>query len=444
MKKISLYISALLLGATAMQSCSDNWEQPPMDVPVFPAGTEATITIKELKELYWQDNETYGTTVTTLADGKNATVIGTVVSSCTPGNIYKSLYLQDATGAICIGIDTSAVSSAYPQGMKMAVNTTGLAIGRYNGMMQLGVLQGSGVNRITMPEFRPHASIEFGGKMDTTLTTIAALNDVARSREGQIEWQSRLIRINNVKFQEAGEPFTTGSTTSRHIVDDEGNSMIVYNSSYADFAYDDLPFGHGDVVGILSCYRTSWQLLLIDTDGLIDFDGEGAPDPNLRKILEESFAKGQGDFTIDNILIGEGLSYVWTADTQYGDMKASAFTNGSSKPSDSWLISPMIDLNGFTDAKLTFAHCCNKFDADPTTQVSVAVRLEGSEDWNILNIPQFSTNKDWNFVDSGDIDLTPYSGKKFQIGFHYTSSAASSGTWEVKNVLVSAIKVTNE
>lgn len=440
MKKISLYISALLMGATALQSCSDNWEQPPLDVPTFPAGTEATITIKELKELYWQDNTSYGTIIGELADGKDAKIIGTVVSSCTPGNIYKALYLQDATGAICIGIDTAAVSSAYPQGMKMSVNTTGLAIGRYNGMMQLGIISGSSVNRITMPAFRPHAAIEFGGKMDTTVTTIAELNSVANSKAGQIEWQSRLIRINNVKFQEPGEPFAEGSTTSRHIVDDEGNSIIVYNSSYADFANDFLPYGHGDVVGILSCYRTSWQLLLIDTNGLIDFDGEGAPDPNLRKILEEKFASGQGDFTIDNVLLGDGLSYVWSADTQYGCMKASAYTNGSSKPSDSWLISPMIDLTGYNSPKLTFAHCCNKFDADPATQVSVAVRVDGSTEWELLNIPNFSTNADWNFVDSGSIDLTPYVGKKFQIGFHYTSSAASSGTWEVKNVLVSAIK----
>lgn len=440
MKKISLYISALLIGATAMQSCSDNWEQPPMDVPTFPAGTEATVTIKELKELYWQDNTTYGTTIGKLADGRDAKILGTVVSSCSEGNIYKSLYLQDETGAICIGIDTSAVSSAYPQGMKMAVNSTGLAIGRYNGMMQLGVLQGSGVNRITMPEFRPHASIEFGGRIDTTLTTIGQLNEVANSKQGQIEWQSKIIRINHVKFQEAGEPFANGSTTSRHIVDDEGNSMIVYNSSYADFANEPLPFGHGDVVGILSCYRTSWQLLLIDSKGLIDFDGEGAPDPNMRKILDEKFDDGQGDFTIDNILLGDGLSYVWSADTKYKCMKASAFANSKSNPSDSWLISPMIDLSGYATPKLTFAHCCNKFDADPATQVSVAVRLEGSSDWNLLTIPTFSSNADWNFVDSGDIDLAPYAGKKFQIGFHYTSSAASSGTWEVKNVLVTAIK----
>ncbi len=440
MKKISLYISALILGATAMQSCSDNWEQPPLDVPTFPEGTEATISIKELKELYWQDNDKYGTSIGKLSNGKDATIIGTVVSSCTPGNIYKSVYLQDATGAICIGIDTSAVSSAYPQGMKMAVNTTGLAIGRYNGMMQLGVLQGTGVNRITMPEFRPHASIEFGGRMDTTVTTIAELKSIAKSKEGQIEWQSRLIRINNVKFKEAGEPFTTGSTTSRYITDDEGNEMIVYNSSYADFAYEPLPYGHGDVVGILSCYRDSWQLLIIDMDGLIDFDGEGAPDPNLHKILDEKFYESQGNFTIEDVQLGDGLNYVWSMDAKYHCMKASAFTNNESKPSDSWLISPMIDLTGYASPILTFAHCCNKFDADPATQVSVAVRLEGSTDWVKLTIPKFSTNEDWLFVDSGSIDLAAYAGKKFRIGFHYTSSAASSGTWEVKNILVTAIK----
>lgn len=441
MKKYTLlYIAGTLAAAASLSSCADCWEQPPMDVPQFPAGTKATVTIKDLKEAYWQDATAYGTTVTALADGTDPVILGTIVSSCTPGNIYKSLYLQDATGAICIGIDTSAVSTAYPQGMQMAVNVKDLAIGRFNGMMQLGVLQGTGVNRITMPEFRPHAQLAFGGRMDTTTVTIADLNAVANSKDGQIEWQSRLIRINDVAFQEAGEPFTTGSTTSRHIVDRDGNSMIVYNSNYADFAYDALPYGHGDIVGILSCYRTTWQILLIDLDGLIDFDGEGAPNPNLRKVFEETFATGQGGFTIDNVLLGEGLSYVWSSDTKYACMKASAFTGGSSKASDSWLISPVIDFTGYATPKLTFQHCCNKFDADPATQVSVAVRAEGSTTWDVLTIPQFSTNADWNFVDAGTISLDAYAGKKVQLGFHYTSTAASSGTWEVKNISVTAIK----
>lgn len=428
-----------MLGAVALAGCSDNWVDPPMDVPAFPEGTKATISILDLKKTYWQDSEAYGTLITRLPDGTEPVIIGTIVSDCTPGNIYKALYLQDETGAICIGIDTAAVSTAAPMGLQMAVNVTGLAIGRYNGMMQLGELQGTGVNRISMPEFRPHMSLNFGGKMDTTVVTIPQLLELSRSQQGMLEWQSKLIRINHVKIKEAGEPFTTGSTTSRYIVDDEGNSVILYNSSYADFAYDEMPFGHGDVVAILSCYRSSWQLLLNDVDGLIDFDGEGAPDPNQVTLLREAFSNTQGDFTIDNVDLPSGLSYVWKATQSYG-MTASAFANSTNYAADSWLISPEVNLTDYNSAKLSFSHCVNKFSADPETQVSVGVREVGSDVWQVVDIPEFSSNADWTFVNSGEIDLGAFNGKKIQFGFHYTSTAASAGTWEIQNVVLTAIK----
>jgi len=39
-------------------------------------------------------------------------------------------------------------------------------------------------------------------------------------------------------------------------------------------------------------------------------------------------------------------------------------------------------------------------------------------------------------VASGDIDLSAYAGKKFQVAFHYTSTTESAGTWEVKNFAI--------
>lgn len=281
MKKISLYITSLVLGAAAMSSCSDNWERPPMDVPSYPAGFEPTMTIADLKATYWQDQDSYGVTVGR-NEGKDIWIAGTVVSSTASGNIYKTLVLQDATGAITVGIDTTNIQNVYPMGVGMAINVTGLAIGRYNGLMQLGTLDGSGVNRITNANLKPHVLLDYmSGKVDTTTVTISELIEAGKTTEGKIEWQSRLVRINDVKFVEAGWPFTNGNTTSRTIIDSEGNKLVVYNSSYADFAYDLMPYGTGDVVGILSAYRTTWQLLLIDAASCIDFDGEGKPDKPL-------------------------------------------------------------------------------------------------------------------------------------------------------------------
>ncbi len=280
MKNKSLYIAALAAGALAMNSCSDNWENPPMSVPTFPEGLEANMTIADFKTQYWQDAESYGTEVGRTAEGDSIILIGTVVSSTEAGNIYKALVVEDETGAITIGLDDSDVSAAYPMGAAVSVNVTGMTVGRYSGLMQLGTTSGSGVDRISLAAFQPRTHVDIlEGKLDTTLVTIPDLLEASRTTEGKIKWQSRLIRINDVKFVEAGQEFAPGSTTSRYITDAEGNRMIVYNSSYSDFAYEKLPYGTGDVVGILSCYRTSWQLLLIDINSCIDFDGEGAPEP---------------------------------------------------------------------------------------------------------------------------------------------------------------------
>lgn len=432
-----------LLGAALLSGCADNWEQTPIDAPTFPAGTKANTTIAQLKDAYWQDNDSYGTQIGLTEDGDSIIIIGTAVSSTTAGNIYKTLVLQDATGAITIGINDSDVSGAFPQGLAVKVNVTGMYIGRYSGLMQLGKQDGSGVNRIDLADFKPRTALDFfQGNMDTTTVTIPEMIAASKSPATFREWQSRLVRIDNVKFIEAGEPFTNGSNTSRYIVDDEGNRMIVYNSPYADFAYESLPWGHGSVVGILSCYRTSWQILLNDTAGLIDFDGEGAPDPNLTTLLKESFASSSlGEFTIEDILLGTGLNHVWAGTDSYG-AKASAYVNGCIE-SDSYLVSPVVDLTGCTAPKLTFSHCVNKFDGTGyLTQATLQVRevAETPAQWEQVTIPQYSSNADWNFTDSGDIDLSKFQGKKIQFAFRYTSTNSVAGTWEIKNVALTAIK----
>ncbi len=56
--------------------------------------------------------------------------------------------------------------------------------------------------------------------------------------------------------------------------------------------------------------------------------------------------------------------------------------------------------------------------------------------WKTLDIPTWGTNTSWTFVASGDISLSAYAGKQIQLGFHYTSENDASGTWEVKNIVI--------
>lgn len=159
--------------------------------------------------------------------------------------------------------------------------------------------------------------------------------------------------------------------------------------------------------------------------------GEVTP-PAEGTLFESTFADGIGDFTIDNVTLPEGLTYVWNHDS-YGYMKASAYKGGC-LAADAWLISPKFNLSAVTKLNLSFDHCVNKFASAEVAkeQVSVAVRVDGGA-WQTVTVPTWSENNGWAMVNSGDIDLNAYLGKTIEIGFHYTSTTESAGTWEVKN-----------
>lgn len=170
----------------------------------------------------------------------------------------------------------------------------------------------------------------------------------------------------------------------------------------------------------------------------VDFDGETQPGEETM-ILDEPFAEGQGAFTIDDKQLPEGGTFVWQHDAKYKYMKASSFIGGSSKASESWLISPELDLTDVTTAILTFDHAINKGDAS-LVQVNhiVQVSKDNGASWTALSGFTYPAGTDWNFVSSGDIDLSAYVGSKIKIAFQYKSTATAAATWEIKNVKVVA------
>jgi len=156
-------------------------------------------------------------------------------------------------------------------------------------------------------------------------------------------------------------------------------------------------------------------------------------------IFSETFSASQGNFTIDDKSLAEGLTYIWKHDAQYHYMKASAFVGGKSYASESWLVSPEIDLSSEKAAFLSFMHTANKFPAGKTAKdfVSVKISKDGTT-WDNLTIPTWPAGTDWIFVSSGSIDLKAYLGSKVKIAFVYTSKDGESGSWEIKEVLVKA------
>jgi len=147
-------------------------------------------------------------------------------------------------------------------------------------------------------------------------------------------------------------------------------------------------------------------------------------------LLSIDFTKGQGDWTINDVN-KDTLSYVWKQDAQYG-MKATAYANKAAHATESWLISPAINLTGVTASKLAFSQALNKGEV---SSVSVKAKA-GSGEWADLTVAPKPEGNSWTFIDS-EADLAAYAGKAdVQIAFVYTSTTTSAATWEIKTVAV--------
>ena len=168
-------------------------------------------------------------------------------------------------------------------------------------------------------------------------------------------------------------------------------------------------------------------------------DGGDTPEPEGNVLFKEAFTTDQGSFTIKDVLLPDGSTYVWKWE-KYEDktpyMVASAQINNVSKASESWLISPSVDLTTSTKATLTFDHA-HKFAGEKKSEFfTLWITEAGKEAWQQLTIPTYSDEANWNFVASGNIDLKNFVGKKIQFAFKYLSIDGTSGKWEVNNVKV--------
>ena len=151
-------------------------------------------------------------------------------------------------------------------------------------------------------------------------------------------------------------------------------------------------------------------------------------------LFSETFGAGMGDFTIENVTLPKGLSYIFKADTQYGYIKASAYASGKSYASEAYLVSPVFDATKAAKLTAKFDQALNFFASIDAakTEATIVARVEGGE-WQTLTIPTYPEETGWTFVNTGDIDLSAFDGKKFQIAFRYISTSDKAGTWEIKN-----------
>lgn len=294
-------LAMLLAASAALTGCQNSFDDPELNVPV--ATLEANTSIAELKKIVWDMD----TLQMTEANGMAGKIIkGRVVSSDATGNIYQSLTIQDETAAVPVTIRRASLFNEYHLGQEVVVNTEGLWLGKYNGLIQLGWLGEpyNGTPQLTFMDFEmfaghaqlnglPDTEVEYIGMNDPRpegkmYCIVADIDALPTGGEDMYNLQNQLVEFRNVSFDGGGEEIYAPyqESVNRYIQAEGGQlKLTVRNSGYSTFYNSILPEGVGTVRGILSWYGDGsssttgviggWQLLLRSLDDVM-FDSKGS------------------------------------------------------------------------------------------------------------------------------------------------------------------------
>lgn len=437
--KLLRNISLPLIASLALFACERDYDAPLLTEPEY-TGPAANITISELRTENAAATEDAPIIIT-----QDQVLKAVITGNDESGNIFKKIYLQDETGAIEMEVDQSSVYNYYPVGQTVYVDLNGLSISVYGDEQQLGHPEGY-LFRTPWEDFEKHVSKDGWANPENAKPVV--IDDISTINAAPDDYKFKLVQFTGVTFQNGGKGIFAPEDGygEENITDSHGNTLMIRTSNYASFAGNKLPEGKGNVTGILGRFNGTWQLTLRTANDVSDFTGSSEEDGNeggetpsgeTKTVLEETFASDQGSFTIEDKVLPEGSDHVWKFETynNQGYMKASAFIGGA-KASESWLVSPTVDLGQATIATLTFDHT-HKFAGTPSSELTLWITETSADNWKQLTIDKYGTNNDYTFV-TPTIDLSAYAGKTIKFAFKYVSTTSAAGTWEIKNVKVTA------
>lgn len=147
------------------------------------------------------------------------------------------------------------------------------------------------------------------------------------------------------------------------------------------------------------------------------------------------------DWTFDNVDMPSNMTriFLWTSYSGAYYLNASAYMGGTNYAATAYAISPVVDLTGYTAAKVDFEHAA-KFQTTLPSLGRLCVREAGTTTWTEYSIPQWPAAGSWAFANSGDIDISDFAGKKVEVALKYQSTSEGADQWEVRSLNVSGVK----
>src|SRR6056297_1734925 len=409
-KKKPVILTLLFSLTLIMFSCvDDEFDTPPPRT--IPEGDP--ITIQEVKDLFDAEGDYVFTT--------DKSIYAVVTMDDKSGNIYRTAYIQDETGAIALHMEASG---GLYQGDSLRLQLNGLKVGQYNNLFQIDAPDGNG---FTMDDY----VTKLDTKVEVTPESVSII-DISQNMD---YYQGRLIKLDNVQFVASDTSKTYADsvnqiTKNRTLEDVNGDEIIVRTSGYASFANDSIPNGSGSIVAILGQYGNTLQLYIRSTEE-VEMDNErlsggSAGDAQGTGTFEDPYNAAAG-------IVNQGENNVWVEGFIVGVYE----TSGSD-------FTPSFEGPYSTNSNLIIA------DSETETSIAncVIVQLPIGEIRSALNLVENPGNEDKSvkvygnlttyFNEAGLKNPTGYwidgSGSIPESGFFEEDFASDLGTFTTFNV----------
>ena len=268
-----LHSLLIIAAATVSSSCEGDWATPDLSNPPYGNNDIANdgtrcVTIGDLKHKYSDAINNSG--FERIND--NSLLRCTVIGNDIGGNIYKQIIVQDSTGAMVVGINSTGLFPFVSVGQQLLIDLKDLCIGGYGQQTQLGDEYNGSIGRMSAAKWEQHVRImptHDMSQIDTIDFFTTAQNDIDR-------YSGHLVRMDNVTIGDAGSPIApeyksgttltyNGSTNGyvHHTINNESMSrLLLRTSTYADFASWVIPAKPVTIYGIATRYRDTWQILI--------------------------------------------------------------------------------------------------------------------------------------------------------------------------------------
>lgn len=265
---------ALMALSFSFASCMDgDWETPDMTNP--PYGNNAIaedaskqVTIADLKSQY--ASAISGSSFQRISEDKQ--LLCTVIGNDIGGNIYKQIVVQDATGAMIVGINGTGLFPFLSVGQQILIDLKDLCIGGYGQQTQLGDEYNGSIGRMSTEKWEEHVRI-----MSThDMSQIDTIDFFSVAQSNMTRYCGHLVCLKNVTIGDAGSPIApeykagttltyNGSTNGyvHHTINGQSmNNLLLRTSTYADFASWVIPSTPVTLYGIATRFRDTWQILI--------------------------------------------------------------------------------------------------------------------------------------------------------------------------------------